>query len=439
MIELGDVSVAPPEPPAAGRPPIRRIALGVITALCLLLVTGSARPAGPLVHLLWHVPIAVNDATTLTDDTMYLHHATTAGARLTAFDLATGAVRWSRITGQVVGYVEAAPQAGILLAAADRQSVPLPIGDTADLATRFTRATVALDAATGAELWTAPGEVQSVEGDSALMFDVDDQGNQVRMWLLRLRDHHTAWSVDTRGAPTQIVATTGGVPSKIVTASAGGEIRILRYGDGKLLRTARIAWTTPQPTADIWNDMTAVGDVLVVNRSTQDRVEATAYRLDTMAEVWRAPGIRSFVFDCGAVVCVTDNVGMTGHDAHSFRLLWSLPDVVSAQPAGPDRILVGQIGEDARQWMVDTATGAPIGDPIQGSPITTGGPDGALLVLHSTTSPPDRTSITRWDPATGRQVLLGSMSRLLGYRCEAVPRFLTCYRGDSYEVTAVAG
>lgn len=438
MIELGDVSVAPPEPPAPGRPPIRRIALGVITALCLLTVTGSARPAVPLVRLLWQVPVAVNDATTLTADTMYLHHATTAGARLTAFDLATGAVRWSRITGQVVGYVEAAPRAGILLAAADRQSVQLPLGDTADLTTSFTQATVALDAATGAQLWTAPGEVQSVDGDSALMFDVDDQGNQVRMWLLRLRDHHTVWSVDTAGAPTQIVAATGGVPSKIITASASGEIKIFGYGDGKLLRTARIAWTTPQPTADIWNDMTAVGDILVVNRSTQDRVETTAYRLDTMAEVWRAPGIRSFVFDCGEVVCVTDNVGMTGHDPHNFRLLWSLPGVVSAQPAGPDRILVGQNGDDARQQVIDAVTGAPIGDAVQGSPIATGGPGDARLVLHSATSPLDRTSITRWDPATGRQVLLGSMSQLPGYRCEAVPRFLTCYRGDSYQVTAVA-
>ena len=437
MIELGDVTVAPPEPPAAGRPPVRNAALAVLVALCLLTVTGSGRPAGPLVHLLWRVPVSVNDATALTDDTMYLHHATPAGARLTAFDLATGAVRWSRITGQVVGYVEAAPRAGILLVAADRQSVPLPIGDTADLATTFTRATMALDAATGAGLWTAPGEVQWVHGDNALMFDVDNQGNQVRLWLLRLRDHHTLWSVDTTGAPTQIVAATAGVPTRIITASAAGEIKIFRYGDGKLLRTARIAWTTPQPTADIWNDMTAVGDILVVNRSTQDRVEATAYRLDTMAEVWRAPGIRSFVFDCGAVVCVTDNVGMTGHDPQTYRSLWTRPDVVAAEPAGPGRVLIGQVGEEARQWLVDATTGRTIGEPIIGSPIETDRPDAARLVLRSTTTPPDRTSVTRWDPATGRQVLLGSMDKFLGYRCQAVPNFLACYRGDFYEVTAV--
>jgi hypothetical protein len=437
VIELGDVTAAPAEAPAAGPPPIRRIALGLLAAVCLFTVTGSARPVPPLVRLLWRVPVFFNDATTLTDDTMYLHRATPQGARLTAFDLATGAIRWSKTTGQVVGYVEAAPRAGILLVAADRQTVQLPLGDATVLPDSFTRATMALDAATGAELWTAPGQVQSVDGETALMSDVDDKGSQVRVRLIGLRDHRTIWSVDTAGAQIQVVATTDGIPVKIITATAGGEIKIFRYADGKLLRTARIAWTTPQPTADIWNDMTAVGDVLVVNRSTQDRVEATAYRLDTMAEVWRTAGVRSFAFDCGPVVCMTNNLGMLGFDAHSFRSLWLLPGVVSAQPAGPNRVLVGDPGEDTRQSLVDATTGAMVGEPIQGGTVWNGRSDGALLVLHSVAAPPDRTSITRWDLATGRQVLLGSMDRLLGYRCEAVSRFLACFRGDFYEVTAV--
>jgi hypothetical protein len=437
VIELGDVTATPDALDDPGPLPIRKVALGLIAVLCLLTVTGSARPAAPLVRLLWRIPVFFNDATTLTEDTMYLHRATPAGARLTAFDLGTGKIRWSRTTGQVVGYVEAAPRAGILLVAADRQSVQLPLGDPADLTTEFTRATMALDAATGAELWTAPGQVQSVDGDTALMSDIDDKGHQVRLRLIALRDHHPIWSVDTAAAQTQIVATTGSTPAKIVTASAGGEIKIFRYADGKLLRTARIAWTTPQPTADIWNDMSAVGDVLVVNRSTQERVEATAYRLDTMAEVWRAAGVRSFAFDCGSIVCVTDNVGMAGYDAHSFRRLWLLPDVVSARSAGPGRVVVGDTGEDTRQLLVDAATGRAIGAPVQGGAIWNGRADGDLLVLHSTGSPPDRTSITRWDPDTGGQHLLGSMDKLLGYRCAAVSRFLTCFRGDFYEVTAV--
>jgi hypothetical protein len=439
VIELGDVTTMPAATAAAPVEPlpVRKIALALVAALCLFTVTGSARPALPLVRPLWRMPVLVNDATALTDDTVYLHRATPEGARLTAFDLATGAIRWSRTTGQVVGYVEAAPQAGLLLVAADRQSVPLPLGDPAQFAVSFTRATMALDAATGAELWTAPGEVQSVDGDTALMFDVDDKGRQVWLRRISLRDHQPIWSVDTAGAPTQIVATTAGLPAKILTASADGEIKIFRYGDGRLLRTARIPWTTPQPTADIWNDMTAVGDLLVVNRSTQDRVEATAYRLDTMAEVWRAPGVRSFVFDCGPVVCVTDNEGMIGYDAHSLRRLWSRPGVVSAQPAGPERLLIGESGEDSRQSLIDATTGAMVGRSIQGSPIGTGRSGGALLVLHSADSPPDRTSVTRWDPATGRRSLLGSMDKFFGYRCQAVPRFLTCSRGDSFEVTAV--
>ncbi|MGX6605712.1 hypothetical protein ACWKSP_26800 [Micromonosporaceae bacterium Da 78-11] len=424
MIELGDVTAAPDQAePTTGRGarprPTRRTVLAVLAALCLLTVTGSARPAAPQVRLLWQAPGSVNDASMLTEDTAYLHQATGTGARLTAFDLATGAVRWSRLTGDVVGRMQPAPAAGMLLIPDDPS-----------------RSTTALDPATGAELWTTPGELLSVDGGTALLTELAGVV-QTGERLIRLRDRSTIWSIDTAEVQNQIIAYRGDTPTKIVIARPDGEIKIFRYADGKLLTSVRIPWMTPSPTADIWNDMSAVGEVLVVNRSTQDRSEATAYRLDTMAEVWRAAGTHSVAFDCGSVVCLTDNTGLAGYDPQSFRKLWTLPGVVAARLAGPDRLLVGDTGEDTVQTLVDVTTGELVGEPIQGNAAWDSRPDGALIVLHSTESPPGRTSVNRWDLATGTPRLLGSMDQLPSFRCESVPHFLACFRGNYYEVTAV--
>jgi outer membrane protein assembly factor BamB len=58
-------------------------------------------------------------------------------------------------------------------------------------------------------------------------------------------------------------------------------------------------------------------------------------------------------------------------------------------------------------------------------------------VLKPTATPPGRTSIARWDLATGRRDVLGSIDRISFNRCQAVAHYLGCYQNDAYSVTAV--
>jgi hypothetical protein len=427
-IELGEISSAPDaEPPAEfDLRLIRELALAFSLLFCLIGAAGSARPAPPGVRPLWSVPISDADGTTLGPDTLYLHR----GTSLTAYDLATGAVRWQTRIEETLGYAQLA--GGLLLLPADPQT-----GHRGNVFTEFSRTTVALAADTGARLWRAPGEPMIVDGGTALMADFTDSAAYARLRLVRLADQSTIWQRDTPGVTTVTFGMAGDSPGKVVMVTDQGQAEVLRFADGGVIARARIGWARPLPDHEQFNDVAVSGDHLVVNRNEQSRAELSVYRLDTLEPLWRADGTDGFAFPCGGGVCFSNTQSLTSYDADTGRVRWRVPGSGGAWSATADRVVVDEAGGDGEQYLIDADTGARVGANSPGETVWNTEPDEALLVLEPTESPPQRTSITRWDVATGRRDLLGAIDRIVVNRCQAVARYLGCYQDDAYTVTAV--
>jgi hypothetical protein len=193
-IELGEISSAPDDQPTPEFDLrfLRRLAFAASVLLCLLCAAGSSRPAPHAVRALWSVPISESDGTTLGSDTLYVHR----GTELTAYDLATGVVRWRTAVENTAGYAQLAEADDLLLLPADPQTVK-----HGNALSQFSRATIAVDASTGTRLWSTPGEPMVVGGGTVLMAQYSDTASFARLRLLRLDDRETVWSGRFRGSP----------------------------------------------------------------------------------------------------------------------------------------------------------------------------------------------------------------------------------------------
>ena len=423
MIELGEVSAsaatAQAAPTPMSLPSFRKVALTVLGLLCLLGVTGSARPEPSTVRRLWSTPIGDGVASVVSSDTVYLHQMVADSAWLTALDLSTGATRWTRKTGDTVGYVQVMPVGGLLL---------LPVQPD-----RTGNTTIAIDARTGDEVWRVPGTAQTVWGDTAL-FTVNDGSEIVGIRMIRLADHSTVWSRDTPGVQSQAVAFDGDRPTKIVTVRRG-VVKIYRYADGTLLTTATVPWPVTIEQDGPYTNVFATRDHLVVDRTDKKGSAAEVYRLDTVTPRWHVSSVGGSVSACAAAICVAGADGIVAHDPDTGRALWRVADTTGVSDVGNGRLMLDNGSEAGRRVLVDTA-GRQIGDAVDGTWVWPWRQDGSLLLLHPTTSPAGRTAISRWSLTTGRLDLLGSIDELVN-RCESVPHYLTCLDGGQLTVTAV--
>jgi outer membrane protein assembly factor BamB len=441
-IELGEVPPAGFAPddsvePSFDRRLLRKMGLVAVTALCVLTVTGSQRPEPQGVRLLWSIPVADTDGTTITDDTVYVTQAADDG-RITAYDLATGAARWSRPTGSRSGYLQEAPGTGLLLMPGGTRSVPVETG-AGELpgVNEFVTSTIAVEAGTGATRWTVPGDVQAIGAGSVLLSDYTDQGAIDRFRLVRLSDHSTIWTRDFPDPQGFAISMVGERPDKVITVSGDGEIVVSRFADGTTLAAGRIPWVRPEPEDGVFNDLMPIGDHLLVNRSRSDTVGMTVYRLDTLAEVWRHESLGGYPFACGTAICLNQGNQIVAYDPGTGTARWQLAGGFSAWPPTADRVILESVQQDGRLRLADAHTGRLIGEPALGNTIWNTHPEREMLLLQPTTTPAGLTSITHWDLDTGKVRLLGAIPRLTEYRCQAVERYLTCTRGTSFEVTAV--
>jgi hypothetical protein len=427
-IELGEISSAPDAEPSSEFDVrlLRQFALAFALLLCLIGAAGSARPAPPGVRPLWGVPISQADGTTLGPETLYLHR----GTALVAYDLATGAVRWQTTIADAFGYAQLAD--ALLLLPSDPQT-----GHHGDVFTQFNRSTVALAADTGARLWSAPGEPMVVAGGTVLMADYTDTASYARLRLIRLDDQGTVWQRDTPGVTTVSFAMAGGTPDRIILVTDDGRAEVLRFTDGSTTARSRIDWAPERPDHGQFNDVAASGDHLMVNRNELGHAELSVYRLDTLSRQWRIDGTDGFAFPCGSGICFSNEQGLTSYEADTGRLRWRVPGTGSGWSATADRVVVDEPGAVGEQYLIDAETGARIGGDSPGETVWNTEPDEALLVLEPTVSTPQRTSITRWDLATGRRDLLGGIDRIVVNQCQAVARYLGCYQNDAYMITAV--
>ncbi|GAA2612671.1 outer membrane protein assembly factor BamB family protein [Paractinoplanes durhamensis] len=434
-IELGEIDSRPdPGPPTEFGSHLARRSVTILSLLlCLFGVAASAPGAVPTIHPLWRVPVAESDGTTLGTDTAYLQRSRAGQSHLTAYDLATGAIRWETSIDGTLGYTQLAEQAGLILLPTDPE--PAQVDDLRYAA--FTKGTTALDIDTGATRWTAPGEPMLISDRTALMVDYSGDGVYARLRLIGIDavPPRAIWSRETPDVESLAFELTGERADRIITVSRAGVVKVIRFADGTLLAGARIPWRTPDPQQGEFNDVAPAGEYLVVNRARQNDADLTVYHLGTLDEAWQIGTPRGYAFPCGTSVCFEDEDRLTAYDPATGEMRWQRVGLGSSWAAGPDRVVADVPG--VGQQLFDADTGLPVGEAGAGETVWTTEPGEAVLVLRATREPAGHTSITRWDLATGRRDLLGAVDNLVVNRCQSVRHYLGCFQGNEFVVTAV--
>lgn len=425
MIDLGDLTQPAPSPaiPVDHRR-IRRAVLAVATIAGLLLMAGSARPAPPFgLRPVWSVPMTGTDVSAFGPDAAYLLR----GSELTAYDLASGAVRWTAPVPDALYNAE--PTGDVVLLRTERVTVERKDPDGSTHGFEFARSTLALAAGTGAELWRAVGEPTVKDGNTALFEERDERGDVVRLRLTRLADGRSIW---TQAVPRTWTWTedTDGRPDQIITSDSAGGIKVFRYADGTLVHHGQLPRTAGQSPVDADSGLVGAGGLLaLVRQQPTGVVTTTIYRLDDLTRLWRRDDSSFGIRACGPVLCVLGEAAVTGHDPTTGQELWRRPSMRWAWPAGSGRVLL-EDGDSTHQ-LVDVATGRPVGPPAYGQRLFNGDldsdPGRSVLLLRSTTQPSGLTSVTLLDLTTGAQTLLGAINPVYGdVGCWHERRYLAC-------------
>jgi outer membrane protein assembly factor BamB len=417
VIELGDVAAGSDLPPSANAPPeftaraTRRFALILVAILAVLTVTGSARPEPRMLRNLWSVPFGADDRFAITADSVYA----VTGGRLSAYDLTSGARRWSRQSPEPTGWLNPVEPAGVLLLPADRVTQQFNSDDGGSYLTEFYRETVAVDGRTGAELWRRPGDVYGGRGDRLRA-----------LRLVRLRDGAVLWTSPAGGA-VQMAA--GGPdpanPSLLVTVTAAGEASVFRMTDGARMVAGRIDFPVSAPDKGEFVDMFADGRNLYV-RTANGRGDAlTAYELGTLRQAWRVAGAaRVSAYTCAPVVCSVQPDSVEAFDPRTGRTLWRAAAMQNAWPISPGWLVVNDGALDTYA-LVEAATGRRISGLRRGTPVQNADGTGTYL-LQRTREPANRTAVSRIDLATGAVALRGTIDWINDYGCSATADRLVC-------------
>jgi hypothetical protein len=437
-VTILDLDVAPR---AAARPrrvaPSRSVALFVVGLLTLVLVTASARPVPHFAGALWSAAYDPdNDTMTLTPTLLYLFQHDAGVPMLKAYDLATGALRWSAASTDV--FAQAPSVAGGVIVAPDGYERYF---DRPDVVLARTTRTIARDARTGAVLWRAAGAPEDVTDRSVLLAGTGT-GGVAQLREVSLHDGHTLWS---RPAPrlSNVVV----LGAAVVTAATDGRLTVLRYDDGTVARTEKVPWP------DNGFLSVAAGRLVVTGQEPASQL-STVYRPDTLAELWQADGTLT---DCGVVLCGTDPSGLIGYDPDTGAPRWRVAGMTVAWPVRSDRIIAESELNDRFQ-LLDPATGRGVGGAESGAESSAEGGAGSGLgswrtdgrsavdgdpaassafVLRGVTDAPGETAVVRLDVRTGDQYVLGAVEGTGWIGCRNVTKYLVCLRNARVTVTAV--
>lgn len=157
-----------------------------------------------------------------------------------AFDLATGALRWQRPSGDVVGRPAVAGDAVVLSvcpdadADPDADANPEPAVAPADRSCPAGGDLVGLDAATGAALWALPGvgeQVEATAGDSVVTVEAD------ALRLRRAADGAVAWEAPIP-SPDDAAADGGDGSTEVLTQPGEDGILVVRRTGLHMFATA---------------------------------------------------------------------------------------------------------------------------------------------------------------------------------------------------------
>ena len=441
MIELGVVAPgSEPEPdPVASRMrriDLRRIGVAVVTLLCVLTVTGSARPEPRSMRVLWSTQDA--DRFLLTRNALYTL-APGLSSLLTKRDAGTGEIRWSKRLPELVGWLGVEIAGAVLVPAGQGEQTFAGV-DGLTYRQPVVLDTVALDAVTGAVRWRQRGEVSLANDETVLLGTWSAEGDQLTSQrLVRSADGSVIWDHRLSDRPVSGWATIGADPARpegLVSVTQDGLLEVYRYADGRRLGSRQVPW---QRTAesDEYAYLFGVGDTVYTVRTDDGEQDVTAYDVPTLAERWSLRvGAGPGMFACGRVVCVgAESGGVDGRDPRTGRLLWHSDGWDWARPIGAGRLLAESRNGD-RTGLVDETTGRIAVELGRGMTVADE-KTGQVLVLGSAKSPPYGFTISQLD-STGEIILRGRMGLVSDLGCQlAAGRFACAAAGGELVVRDV--
>lgn len=423
-----DLGYAGPEVPAPGRPRVgretlRRGTAGLIVVLCLGLLGASARPQDNGPHTLWSVDDVGESDYTIDGDTVFV--VTHSGRlTLTSRALGDGHVRWWRDFTDL-SYVITRPGSGVLLLPSGSQTVA-----DGDMTGYTFTDTVALDAATGRELWRGPGSPSAQGADGTVLLEENEAGRMTtaRLRLVRLTDGATIWSRETPGVQQWVTfGADSEHPDHVATVTAGGDARTMRLADGAEDAHGRIEWDTESPR-DSFIDLAAHGDGLYVLRMSDRSTTAAGYSGGTLSRLWKvtgpARGDDGGVYPCGPVLCMETGAGLTAYDWATGAVRWRDPSQGYAGDIGSG-LLTATSADATRRSLIDATTGRVITD-LGGARTPEGNTGGPVITIAPGRAPAGRTVVRRVDPRTGETFVLGTVDAVADSGCTQAGRYLLC-------------
>ncbi|MEU4215256.1 PQQ-binding-like beta-propeller repeat protein [Actinoplanes sp. NPDC026623] len=438
VIELGLVTDGGEQPPAGPsrrglrRNELRRVLVAVVAIVCVLTVTGSARPDPHGPQRLWSTPFQQGaDSFMVSGDAAYVL-AQAGTTRVTAYDLRTGAVRWSNSNigspnwlGQI--------QAGVLLLPGDYATARFTDLDGTEISREFTRDTVAVDTATGRRLWHRPGEMSVATDDRVLLTEWNDDGSRVTtLRVVRISDGVDIWSRPAGHLAVWVTDTLErSEPGRLVTATAKGEVEVLDLADGSVVAAATLPWGRRSAPDNQDTALTMQGHRLYVQRAEQERTSITAYDTETLRRMWHIESdTLGGAYDCGPVLCMRGPDGASGYDSDTGELRWRLPGSPDAFPLGGGKLLVDDDESGVRHHLVDVATGRRLADLGTGSPVWNYTTAASPYLLANTREPAGLVSISQYDERSGELLLRGTMPPVIEYGCQSAGSLLACVTQD---------
>jgi outer membrane protein assembly factor BamB len=410
---LIELDAAPVAPVSVGPPAQRYRTFGLVVAVLLVLALAGAVPE---VSPQWR---RGGLAATAWPDVAY----EVAGDRLYVSVVFRGD---RAVTGYSVQPFRALWTAHLPAGDGDRLELQPLAGRLLVRVTRSERgpSTTALDARTGAQVWTVPHEVTPLPGGRTGLVqeqefragDEYDESSKTAgplyfsetgraygwppgrtvLYGIDLADGRERWSAPWAGS---IFAAPGsGRPATVVVVSAEKQgnagrtgptvVQLLDADTGVVRSERRVAAETVDPSTVVSDGGTAVNaevvdDALVLTRFEQGGSVRTAYALADLGERWRlryrdVNGMSRF---CAGVPCVETVSGLSVLDPVTGAVRWKAPGATDLTARGGHALELDTSGSVAAPMRtVDAATGVPRVD-LSGWTMIAAGAPGAPLVL----------------------------------------------------------
>jgi len=425
----GDQEPEPRGPSRRGRHDLRRMLVALVAVCCVLTVTGSARPDPRGLPQLWSIPFHQDgDTFSVTGDAVFV--LSRGEDTISAYSLRTGARQWAipAFSDTIwLGWVTA----GVLLLPAGDTTIRFTAEDGSEVARQVTLETIAIDAATGRQLWRQPGEFTVLSDDRLLLAEWNDKASAVRsLRAVRVRDGGTIWSHSAEALTSWTTGSgTDGAPAdRLVAITSDRSVKVLDVADGAVVTSGRMPWGQHPDYTDA--TLTLQGHRIYADQIVGGKPTIAAYETETLRQLWLLePEEPGGAFPCGPLLCLNGPDSTAGYDRETGELRWRLAGLRNGYPLPGDRILVDDDNTGARHRLVDAASGRVLTDIEAATPVWDYRTGETPYLLARTREPADLTSVSSFDARTGETLLRGAIAAV-DPGCQSKDGLLLCVTLD---------